>query len=568
MPQTKNCKQCQVQFEINSEDLEFLEKISPIVDGEKFVIPPPSLCPECRQKRRMSYRNERNLYLRKCDITGKQIFSIFSPDSPHKVCDKDVWWSDQFDPMHYGRDFDENKSFFEQFYKLSLEIPLPSLRVEKSENSDFNNDIGDCKDCYLCARTHSCQNCHYTYRGNHSKDCVDCMQAVDSESLYECIECVNCNNCNYLEFCNNCSGSSFLFDCRGCNDCFLSANLRNKQYCYMNQQLTREQYEKKMAEFDFGSHDMISHALSEFEKIKQDAKYKNLAIVNSENCTGDNIVDCKNCQSSFGLKFSENSKYLWDIMRYKNSFDAYSGGRDSELIYETTAVANSYDCHFCLRATESRHVNYSYFIRSSKNIFGCIGLNHKEFCILNKQYSEDEYNRLTKKIIKKMVEDGEYGEFFPISNSPFAYNETVANDSFSLDKAEALSLGYRWLDSDPKEYLPATAQVPTNIKGVGESILQEILSCECESGCLAHKEKKCGKNYKINPLELAFYLKQNLPIPHKCPDCRFRARQRTKNPMKLRDAVCVKCSKNIETTIPERPNLKVYCAACYEKEIY
>lgn len=418
MNDQKTCKQCNTEFIVGNDDLEFLNQISPVIDGTRFAIPAPTLCPECRQKRRMSFRNERNLYLRKCDVTGKQIFSTFPQSSPHKVCDKDYWWSDQFDPMQYGRDYNFSKTFFEQFHALSLEIPLPSLRVEKSENSDFNNDIGDCKDCYLCARTHSCQNCHYTYRGNHSKDCVDCMQAVDSQFLYECIECVNCNGCNYLDFCNNCSSSSFLFDCRGCNDCFLCTNLRSKQYCFMNQQLTREEYKQKMSGFDSGSAQMMAQAFEQFEKLKNDAIYKNLAIVNSENCSGDNIVDCKNCKNCFGLKFSENSKYLWDVMRYKNSVDAYSGGRDSELIYETTAVANSYDCHFCLRATESRNVNYSYFIRSSKNIFGSIGLNHKDFCILNKQYTEDEYNKLLPKILTKMTEDGEFGEFFPNSISP------------------------------------------------------------------------------------------------------------------------------------------------------
>jgi len=142
MEEAKTCRQCQLVFKIEKGDLEFLDQISPVIENEKLLIPEPTLCPECRQKRRMSYRNERNLYLRKCDVTGKQIFSIFSPDSPHKVCDKDVWWSDKFDPMEYGRDYDESKSFFKQFHELSLDIPLASLRVEKSENSDFNNDIG------------------------------------------------------------------------------------------------------------------------------------------------------------------------------------------------------------------------------------------------------------------------------------------------------------------------------------------------------------------------------------------------------------------------------------------
>jgi len=167
----------------------------------------------------------------------------------------------------------------------------------------------------------------------------------------------------------------------------------------MNRQLSKEEYEKKMAGFDFGSYELVKQAKEHFEKIKASAIYKNLTLVNSENCSGDNIVDSKNCYQCFGLKFSEDCRHLWDVMRYKNSVDSYSGGRNSELIYETTAVAASYNVCFCLRATESRHVFYSNFIRSSSNIFGCIGLNHKQYCILNKQYSEEEYYKLLEKIL-------------------------------------------------------------------------------------------------------------------------------------------------------------------------
>ncbi|MEI8092157.1 MAG: hypothetical protein WCG98_08430 [bacterium] len=42
------------------------------------------------------------------------------------------------------------------------------------------------------------------------------------------------------------------------------------------------------------------------------------------------------------------------------------------------------------------------------------------------------------KIIEKMEADGERGEFFPTSLSPFGYNETVAMEYFPLTKEEAM----------------------------------------------------------------------------------------------------------------------------------
>ena len=34
--------------------------------------------------------------------------------------------------------------------------------------------------------------------------------------------------------------------------------------------------------------------------------------------------------------------------------------------------------------------------------FGCVGFKHKQYCILNKQYTKEEYEKLVQKIIKQM----------------------------------------------------------------------------------------------------------------------------------------------------------------------
>ena len=99
--QTKTCKQCNIKFEITNKDLEFYKKISPKFNGEIFQIPTPTLCPGCRQQRRLSFRNERKLYKRKCDATGKDIISMYSPDKKFKVYHQDFWWSDKWDGLNY-----------------------------------------------------------------------------------------------------------------------------------------------------------------------------------------------------------------------------------------------------------------------------------------------------------------------------------------------------------------------------------------------------------------------------------------------------------------------------------
>ena len=84
------------------------------------------------------------------------------------------------------------------------------------------------------------------------------------------------------------------------------------------------------------------------------------------------------------------------------------------------------------------NILYSFHCRNSSNLFACVSLRNKEYCILNKQYTKAEYETLVPKIIEHMKKTGEWGEFFPASISPFGYNETVAQEYFPLTREEAL----------------------------------------------------------------------------------------------------------------------------------
>src|SRR3989344_6114912 len=105
MQENRLCKSCAKPFTIEPNDFAFYEKIA---------VPPPTRCWRCRAMRRMSWRNMTHLYKRKCDATGKEIFTLMPPDAPMPVYDHDFWASDRWDPMEYGRDYDPKRSFFEQ----------------------------------------------------------------------------------------------------------------------------------------------------------------------------------------------------------------------------------------------------------------------------------------------------------------------------------------------------------------------------------------------------------------------------------------------------------------------
>src|SRR5688572_14922389 len=127
------------EFEVTEEDLKFLEKMSPVFGGKKYLIPPPTLCPDCRHQRRLTFRNDRTLYRRKCDKTGKEIISMYAPDTEMVVYDKSLWWRDDWDATAYGKEVDFSRPFFEQFAELMRSVPHPSLTVLENENSEYVN---------------------------------------------------------------------------------------------------------------------------------------------------------------------------------------------------------------------------------------------------------------------------------------------------------------------------------------------------------------------------------------------------------------------------------------------
>jgi len=87
----------------------------------------------------MTWRNERKIYKRKCDFSEKDIISIYSSDKFYKVYDQEIWWSDKWDALDYGRDFDFSKSFFEQFGELMKEVPRMSIFGKNNENNFYTN---------------------------------------------------------------------------------------------------------------------------------------------------------------------------------------------------------------------------------------------------------------------------------------------------------------------------------------------------------------------------------------------------------------------------------------------
>jgi len=147
--ETKRCRISDKEFVVTNKDIDFYDKVSPIFAGKKYSIPSPTLRPEERMQRRQSFRNEGYLYVRKCDISGKNIMTMYAPTTEKIVYDHELWWTDIWDPLSYNKKFDFSRTFFEQFRDFYMTVPFPGLYNSNNENCHFNNFMIGCKGCYM-----------------------------------------------------------------------------------------------------------------------------------------------------------------------------------------------------------------------------------------------------------------------------------------------------------------------------------------------------------------------------------------------------------------------------------
>ena len=545
-----NCEQCNIGFEITDKDREFYKKID---------VPEPKMCPKCRSQRRWAHINQINLYKRKCDGTDKEVVSMYSQDHPIKVYEQPYWWSDKWNELDYGQEFDFNRPFFEQFFELSLKVPRPSLQstYQLNENAEYVNHAGFHKNSYMLFDSDYDWDCYYGHGVNKSKNCIDNTRIKECELCYECIDCVKCHGLKYSQDCDNCSSSAFLKNCIGCKHCFMCSNLKNKEYFICNKQYNKKTYEKLIN--SLFKHSELQRYMNDWDKFKLQFPQKYMHGVQNENVIGDYLVYSKNAEYCF------DSMELWDCKYFTRSFgdskdcmDCDESGDKVQLLYDCVLCGhNAHNLRFCYHCFQQSHdLDYCVDCSFAENSFGCVSLRRKKYCILNKQYEKEEYFDLKNKIIDYMKSTGEWGQFLPVKYAIVNYNETVAQEYFPLSEDEANKKGWKWRAKDQKEFLPATAQVPDDSSTADQSICNELFACE-----------KCSRNYKIVEQELKFYQNHNLSIPKKCFYCRHKERFNMRNPRILIDRKCDKCGIDIKTTYsPDRPE-KVYCGECYSESI-
>lgn len=524
--------------------------------------------------RRMAFINLFNLYQRTCDLCKKGMVSIYPADAPYRVYCNSCWWSDNWDPLSYGRDYDFSRPFFEQFNELLHEVPLNGLKVDAPTliNSSYANLAGSLRDSYLLFMADFVENSAYGFYLTQVKDSLDCSAIVSSELCYDSMHSYKNSRCIGLRSqVTNSVDCLFLRDSFNCQNCAASANLRNRQYVMFNQQYSPEQYKEELSRWDLGSYKQYQ----EFKRLTEEhwKKFPPKPVQEefSVNSTGSHVFYSKNCKECVEVIGGEDSKYL--IWMYappiKDCYDISTWGNNLSLSYDCANVGeHSSGLKFCVSTgINATDIQYGFGVIGGSNNFGCVSVRKGEYTILNKRYSKEEYEKLRDHIIVHMSEmpykdqKGRiygYGEFFPVELSPYAYNETIANNFFPLSNEAVKENGYRYKEKEIRQYgiTLKASDIPDHIKDASDSILNDIIKCQ-----------KCQRGFKVIPMELKFLRERNLPLPRKCPFCRIEEKftQWVKD-LRMLPRVCSLCGKNFETKYTEEEAPIVYCKECYQKE--
>jgi len=388
--------------------------------------------------------------------------------------------------------------------------------------------------------------------------CVDCTQLYNSQYCYDCIDCDRGYNLLHCINCFNCKDSSFLSQCTGCTNCFGCINLVHKEHYIFNEAYSAEEYAKEVSR--------LMHAPSEvqlrLQSLREIQPHRARTLINCEQCIGDYLIDCQNCTDVFTAKNCQDCTRVYLSEDAKDCWDCDIVGWPGELCYEgISTCANAVHNLFCNTSWGSTDIMYCDSCFDIRDCFGCVGLKKERYCILNKQYTKEEYEVLVPKIIESMREVGQYGEFFPVVISPFAYNESIVQEYFPLTKKEVIDKNWKWNEYETPlpivEKVIAAPALPETIQDVPDDILQWAIECE-----------RTKRPFRITKQELDFYRRHEISVPRIHPDERHRIRIAQRNPRTLWNRSCVNCQKPIQTTYsPDRPEI-IYCEECYLKEVY
>jgi hypothetical protein len=533
----------------------------------RFNVPPSKYSPTSRMIYLLSFFTGYQWWYNKHAETGAPVITAVHPATGYKVLPDKEWFAKDFQVINTEIKPDQN--FFEQLYSLSLKIPLNASRnYVEPENSVALASLGDINSYFVLA----CQskNTLFSISARKTEDSCEIFNCDAVSRSYQIVHSQRIHNCRYVMESADCVNSYFLFDCRNCENCFGATNQRNKKYLWFNEQLNREEYEGRLSEVDFGSRQQMQEHTKRFEMfLKEKSIWPENFNEKTENCIGEYLNGCHDCKYSFSISKPSQNMY-WTAFNSGGEENVVftCGGYGSHDVYYNAAVGGSFNTLFSLFSSRLQSCEFCVSCYDSEFCFGCVGLNKKKYCILNQQYTEEEYWKKVDEIKTKMLVRGEYGEFLPGKFSSSYYSESGATIYYLSDDEFGKKMGAHFFDPESEGAIGRELSDSTTIKDAS-LVPDNIKDLEVEAWAkIPLYDAVYDRRFAFLKPELEFYKQEGIAPPNNHFMPRVRSLLWHANSSVIEKQNCTKCQKEILVAINKTfKNRKIYCHACYLKHL-
>ena len=548
VPHERTCRITGERFSVSADDIAMYRLL---------CVPPPTTSPWYRTLVRAAFFPYR-LRSSFCAKTQQSFVGTYRSDSPFTVYRPEVWWSDAWDPKEYGRTAQPDAPFLPQWYALFRAVPRPgSSRDPESVNSEYTVGGMQFKDCYYVIGGIKAEDVAYTIAAEWSRSCLDGVWYEHAERCYDSVRLCDCYQTVGSINVTHGRDVAFCYDGSSIEHCFGGFNLRHRTHVFLDEQLDAATYTQRRAALRLGHRPTYERFQEWFREGYRDrAMHAMVRREKCERCVGSSIESCSDAYFAFCASECTNVRYVEGSSQVRDSAEI-SGSAAVERSYELAGAAHT-NRAICVSVIRSgRDIEYCVDCHHCEHCFGCVGLRGAKFCILNQQYTEDEYWDTVDRLKTAMLARGEYGEFFPAAYAPVPFEDSRASYGYAFTRAERTHLQF-WTVGDEAPSDGGPSIPPDDIRSASPEILAQSFRCT-----------ESGRSFRITPQELSFLQREDLPLPTRHPEVRMEQRYRLlPTTMRLYERACTQCgTKDLSDIPPDDPRKHVLCLTCYRKAI-
>jgi hypothetical protein len=276
--------------------------------------------------------------------------------------------------------------------------------------------------------------------------CLDCYACEYLKNSFECVYCSHSEKLFFSRNSHGCKESYFLDSCEDCSHCLFCFGLVDASYHIFNTEVSRSEYERVLEEVALFSPVRLESARERFAGFLDTHPLPAFSRRDSERCTGNYVFNSTSVDPGFFVYGSSSSANIFCSFGGEGHFNTAltglnvsactfgmllaSGVRDSFMTYG--CKGNLQYCEYCIACEDSEY------------LFGCIGLKNKKYCILNREYSKEEYFILRERLITYLKDNGEWGNIDLFRCNILPYNGSFADIYMPLGRIQAHLFGHFW----------------------------------------------------------------------------------------------------------------------------